>query len=170
MMAGGEIEFTSTARQAGSTNDNASFTFAPSFGYFISDNLAVGASLNFNSQRWGTGAGKTVSTSVGIGPFARYYKFTSNESFAIFGQAGLSFASSKTDPPTGFVSRGSSIGFRLSPGVAYFFNEHWALELTFQGFSISSSDPDKDTENDKSTYVALGIESFNPYLGVRFHF
>ena len=89
MMVGGTIDFTSFSREGGSLNDMSSFTFSPSFGYFISDNLAVGSSLTLSSSRQGTGSAKTVTTGFGIGPFARYYKFTSNDRFAIFGEAGL---------------------------------------------------------------------------------
>lgn len=46
MMAGGAIRFQSRSDQSGSASDAASFTFSPSFGYFIGDGLAVGANLS----------------------------------------------------------------------------------------------------------------------------
>lgn len=170
MMVGGSIGFSSVAREGGSVNDASSFTFAPSFGYFISDNLAIGTSLTFSSNRTGTGSAKTVSSSFGVGPFARYYKFTGNENFAIFGQAGLSFASGKTDPAFGNVTKNNSITFSLFPGAAYFFNEHWAMELAITGFVISSSDPNTTNNDDKVTRVDFSLHSFSPSLGLRYHF
>jgi len=170
MMLGGSLDFSSVSRESGNANDVSSITFSPSFGYFVSDKLAVGTSLTLSSTRSGTGAGKTINTSFGLGPFARYYMFTSNENFAFFGQAGLSFASGKTDPAAGGVTKNSSISFSVFPGAAYFFNEHWALELSITGFAISSVDPNTANANDKITRVDFDIYSFSPALGVRYHF
>jgi hypothetical protein len=170
MMVGGGFEFTSVSYQAGSANDENRVSFTPSFGYFVSDNFAVGASLTLGSEREGTGAGKTVRSSFGLGPFARYYIFTSNEKFGFFGQAQLAFSSTKTDPPVGNVLRGNAISFALSPGVAFFFNEHWAAEFAFRGFVFTSTDPNKNTDNDKYNVVQLGLNSFTPSLGFRYHF
>src|SRR5688500_16681683 len=119
MMVGGSINFTSSSREGGSANDNSSFSFSPSFGYFLSDNLAIGTSLTIATSRTGTGSAKSTSNSVGLGPFARYYKFTSNESLAFFGQAGLSFSSGKTDPAVGNVSKSNTISVSIFPGVGY---------------------------------------------------
>lgn len=170
MMVGGAIEFRSQSHQSDNVNTFASVYFAPGFGYFISDNLAVGAGLSLSSWRNGTGAAKSVTSSFGFSPFARYYKFTSNESFAFFGQASLSVRSTKTDPSSGNITRGNGISFAISPGASYFFNEHWAMELSMSLFSISSSDPDTDNNDDKVTTVSFGIDSFSPNIGLRYHF
>lgn len=170
MMIGGGILFSSSSHQSGSANDAASFTFFPSFGYFISDGLAVGADLSVSSSRNGTGAGKSVSSGFGFGPFVRYYKFTSNENFAFFGNASLTFSTSKFDPPWEDVTRGNGIGFNVSPGAAFFFNEHWAMEMSFSLFNISSFDPDTADDDDKQTTVTFGLNSFLPSLGIRYHF
>lgn len=170
MMLGGAISFGSYSREGGSINDYSAFSFSPSFGYFLSDNLAVGTSLTISTEREGTGAAKQTSNSFGIGPFARYYKYSSNENFAFFAQAGLSFAAGKTDPPVGNVTNSNSISFSLFPGAAYFFNPHWAMELSITGFQVVSQDPDTDNDNDKVTTVDFSIHSFSPSLGVRYHF
>jgi len=170
MMVGGGIEFRSVSREGGSLNDGSSFTFSPSFGYFITDNLAVGTSLTLGSERTGTGDAKTVTTSFGVGPFVRYYKFTSNESLAIFGQAGISIGSGKTDPAFGGVSRNNFLAFSVFPGAAYFFNEHWAAELSITGFLISTTDPNTSNNDDKTTRVEFGLSSLSPSLGFRYHF
>ena len=170
MMLGGTVEFSSRSYQSGSSSDAAGFTFAPSFGYFIVDNLAVGAVITLESSRLGTGAAKSVNSSFGFGPFVRYYKFTSNEKFAFFGNADLSFSSGKYDPPSGNVIRGNGIRFAVSPGATYFLNEHWAMELSFSLFSISSTDPNTESDDDKFTSVSFGVDSFSPGLGIRYHF
>ena len=170
MMLGGGLSYNSVSYQSGSTNDGNAVTFSPGFGYFISDNLAIGTTLTLSSSRDGTGANKTVRSSFGFGPFARYYIFTSNESFGFFGQAQLSFGTSKTDPPIGNVMRGNSFTFALSPGAAFFFNEHWAIEFAIRGFAFTSVDPNTSNDDDKYTTVELGLNSFSPTLGFRYHF
>ena len=170
MMVGGGLEFNSRSHQFDNVNNFSGLTLSPSFGYFLRDNLAVGASLDLSSSRRGTGAGKTVYTAFGFGPFVRYYKFTSNENFAFFGNAAVAFSTNKTDPPAGGVIRGNAISFAVSPGAAYFFNEHWAMEISLALFSITSSDPDTANNNDKVTTVSFGFDSLSPGLGIRYHF
>ena len=168
MMVGGGLTFSSVSYQGGSANDGNRVSFSPGFGYFINDNLAVGSTLVLTSERSGTGSNKTISTSFELGPFARYYIFTSNERFGFFGQAQLTFGTGKTDPPTGDVTRRNSLEVALSPGAAYFFNEHWAVEFAIRGFAFRSVNPDGD--NDKYTVVDLGLNSFEPTLAFRYHF
>ena len=169
LMFGGGIAFSSNARQADNSNDYSSVSFSPSAGYFINDNFAVGLSFSVASVKAGVAPNRSSENSFGFGPFARYYFFTSNEQFAIFGQAGLSLSSGKETTAGGFVTKSSSTTFSLFPGAAYFFNEHWALELSITGFQINSYDPNKNNDNDKSTFVSFGLHTFTPTLGFRYH-
>lgn len=170
MMLGGGLSFNSISYQGGSVNDGNSVTFSPGFGYFISDNMAIGTSLTLSSSRDGTGANKTLRSSFGLGPFARYYIFTSNQNFGFFGQAQLSFSAGKTDPDAGNVTRNNAVSFSLSPGAAWFFNDHWALEFTIRGLAVTTADPNTSNDNDKYTIIELGLNSFSPSLGFRYHF
>lgn len=170
MMVGGSLNFSSVSYEGGNANDGSTVGFSPNFGYFINDNFAIGASLGLGSSRQGTGANKTIRSSFSFGPFARYYMFTSSENFAFFGQAGLTFSTGKTDPSAGGVTKSNAIRFYVSPGAAYFFNEHWALEFSVNGFSISSTDENTSADNDKVTRVDFILSSFSPTLGFRYHF
>lgn len=169
MMIGGGFSIASQTRQNSDTKYSR-FNFTPSFGYFVVDNFAIGAMLSLGSETNDNGTSKTVATSFSLGPVARYYMFTSNDKFAFYGQALILFGSSSYNNTPAPDSKSSSIYFNVSPGFAYFFNEHWALELQLEGLAISSSDPDKDNNDDKSTYVSFGVNSFNPTLGFRYHF
>jgi len=169
MMLGGGLNFSSTSFQNGSSGGSG-VTFSPGFGYFISDNLAVGTSLTLSSSRTGTGANKSTSSSFGLGPFVRYYIFTSNESFGFFGQGQISFASGKTDPAVGGITKSNSFAISIFPGAAYFFNEHWALELAINGFIFSTNDPNTSNDNDKYSNVQIDLNSLFPNFGVRYHF
>ena len=169
LMFGGGIAFSSNTRQSDNDNTYSNVSFTPNAGYFVSDNFAVGLSVTMASEKSGTGQFRLTENTFGVGPFARYYFFTSNEQFAIFGQAGLSLASEKNTDASGFVRKGSLTSFSLFPGAAYFLNEHWAVELSITGFQFTSSDPDKENDNDKSTYVNFGLRTFSPTLGFRYH-
>jgi outer membrane protein len=170
MMVGGGLRFSSTSYENGSVNDISTVTFSPGFAYFIRDNFAVGATLGMMSSREGTGPNKTLRSSLGFGPFARYYIFTSNDRFGFFGQAQLEFSGGKTDPATGNLSRNNAVSFSLSPGAAFFFNEHWALEFSVTGFTFTSGNADTDSDGNKYTRVVFGLDSFSPGLGFRYHF
>ncbi len=170
MMVGGSFSFNSYSYSGASTNDGNSVSFFPGFGYFIKENFAIGTSLALSSTRNGTGVEKSTSSDFGISPFARYYKFTSNESFAFFGEAGMSFRFGKAVPAIGAVTKSNSIAFWLSPGAAYFFNEHWALELSITGLVISAGNPDTSNDNNKFTRVYFDLSSWSPVLGLRYHF
>lgn len=169
MMLGGNILFRSSSYQADPSNNGSDFHFSPSFGYFVKSNFAVGFLVGLSRSRNGTDQARFVSTSFSLGPFARYYFFTSNESLALMADADLTFGMDKNTQASGTISRGKSISFTLSPGAAYFFNEHWAAEFSLGWLSISSRDPDTDRDDDKVNFVGFSFNSFSPTLGVRYH-
>jgi hypothetical protein len=171
MMIGGGLEFDSRTYQDKSRAEQSTISFSPGFGYFIGDNFAVGTTLTFTSTTAGVPAAtKTKTSTFALGPFARYYIFTSNERFGFFGQAQLDFGFGTTNPPAGSSTRNSFISFALSPGAAFFFNEHWAIEFAIRGFVITSVDPDKDNDIDRYSTTELGLTSLSPNLGFRYHF
>ncbi|MBT1696743.1 outer membrane beta-barrel protein [Fulvivirgaceae bacterium PWU4] len=170
MMVGGTLSLYTTSYQGNSDLEESGTTFSPSFGYFVTDNLAVGASLGFSSSTDDNGVSKTERSSFSFGPFARYYKFTSNDKFAFFGQASFTIGSGKTDITPGGETKTGTTTFAISPGFAYFFNEHWALDFAISGFAIQSYDPNKDADDDKNTTILFGVSSFSPTLGFRYHF
>jgi outer membrane protein len=165
MMVGGSLGISSTSYE-GSTTKSSSFNFSPSFGYFISDNLAIGAGLGFGSNTTKAGAVKSTSSSFAFGPFARYYKFTSNENFAFYGQASLMIGSGKSAAD---VKSGSTT-FAISPGFSYFLNEHWGLDFQFNLLSLNVYEPNKDANDDKTTTINFGVNSFDPSIGIRYYF
>jgi hypothetical protein len=170
MMIGGNLSFSSRGLESNSDYQDSEINFSPSFGYFVSDNFAVGASLSLGSGTEDDGDTKTVRSSFGFGPFARYYKFTSNENFAFFGQAQFLYSSGRVDDTPGGETRSQAITFSIAPGFSYFFTEHWALDLSITGLVIQSYDPNKDTPDNKSATIQFGLSSFSPNLGFRYHF
>lgn len=170
MMLGGGFNISTESRQSNDDYENSQIAFMPSFGYFVADNFAVGANFSISSRTNDNGATKTITTELGVGPFARYYKFTSNDHFAFFGEVNVLFYSGKQDFTPGGESKYGYVLARVSPGFAYFFNNHWALDLSFAGLQYESYDPDKDADDDKINSFYFGVNSLNPTFGVRYHF
>jgi outer membrane protein W len=173
LMLGGGISF-SSSKNEGSEGDykTTSFAFIPSVGYFVVDNLAVGANLSLQSDKTTGGINgnyEAKQTSLAVGPFARYYIFTSNEKFAFMAEAGLLFGSGKQESNNNnSTTKSSSVNFYVSPGFTYFLTDKWGVELQLEGLTYSSYDPNKDIENDKRSGFGLGVDFFNPSLGIRY--
>ncbi len=169
LVVGGELQFFSSSYEVNSDIKQSGILFNPSAGYFIQDNLAVGLALRIGSNTNDNGATKTVENTFGLGPVVRYYKFTSNEDFAFFGQAVLFFNSEKEDMTPGGETKGSEISFDVSPGFAWFFTDHWSVEFSVPLLRYISRDPNKDADNDKVNSFIFNVSSLNPSLGFRYY-
>lgn len=166
---GGGISFNSGSNNNEIQYQSNSFQISPQASYFVSDNLEVGLEFGLSSSRYGfEGDDPTKNNSLSVGPFARYYKFTSNERFAFTAQAGFSIGSGKTTQPNGNEQKSGSVGIYVSPGFTYFLSEKWGLDFQLQGISYGSSDPNKDVDNNEQTSFTFGISSLNPSLGFRY--
>lgn len=161
MMIGGSFSLGTTSFEGAGSNSTYT-SVSPSFGYFIADNLAIGAGIDLTSSSFGS----DTDRSFGISPFARYYKFTSNENFAFVGQASIRYATDRDENGPN-VSTATSLSFNVSPGFTYFFTKHWALDFFLSGLQVRTSNPEGDNNN--STAFNLGI-SLSPSLGFRYHF
>lgn len=168
---GGGINFGARKdQQPGNDNKVTSFSFSPQAGYFVIDNLEVGIALNVSTQNNKPGNGiDSKSNYFGIGPFARYYIFTSNEQFAFFGDARFGFSASKYKPETGNDTKGSAVTFAVSPGFVFFPTKRWGIELSLSLLSITSQDPNKDADDDKVTNVNFGFNSLSTGVGVKYY-
>ena len=164
---GGAISYTSATQETPTQDAKShSFQFIPSAGYFVIDNLAVGVNLGLSTSE---NSANTKTNNFLVGPFARYYVFTANEKFAFTGEAGLLFGNGKTTPAIGNELKTSSVNFYLSPGFTYFFTESWGLDFQLEGISFTSTDPNKNADNDKRNSVTVGANFFNPSLGFRYY-
>jgi len=146
-------------------------SLTPSMGWFISDNTAIGASLNLNPSGSKTtyefnGAtykkDESTTFNFGIGGFVRNY-FGNNSSFIPFGQISMNFGISSLNTE-GFFYGGSGSGAykdaydgkssggfftnaALALGLTKMLNEHTGLDI-FAGYNYSYS---KNTVKTTST-------------------
>lgn len=171
---GGGITYSKTTQPGylGDGEDSeSSFEFIPSIGYFVSDGILIGINLGFSSGKTDSFGSETKSSGFAAGPFARYYKQTSNENFAVYGQFSFLYGSGKETDSSNQETKTSAMDIALSPGLVYFVNEHWAIELGFRGIGYYSSDPDKNVDDNTVKTFDVGLNSFLPAsLGFRFHF
>jgi outer membrane protein len=169
-MAGGTLHYSSYSHRTGTASVSKSFTISPTFGYFFQDNFAIGSGITLERSRSGSGAGRSTSNMFSVGPFARYYKYSSNERFAFFGQAAFHFGFSSGHTASGDVTRGRATTFILSPGAAYFLTEHWAVELLLTGLLLRSGNSDVSNRSTRYNTFYFDIRSFSPELGFHYHF
>jgi outer membrane protein len=165
---GGGLRYTTSKNDYDGDQKNTDISFQPSAGYFVADNLAIGVTLSINSNKVDYGNTDNTTNQFLAGPFARYYKFTSNEKFAFTGEAGFLFGSSKTKYSGGTEIKGNSFDFYIAPGFTYFFSEKWGLDFQLRGITYSSNNPNKDSDI-KSSSFSFGLQSFSPSLGFRFY-
>ncbi|MFN0014539.1 MAG: outer membrane beta-barrel protein [Saprospiraceae bacterium] len=92
---------------------------APMLGFFVIDQLAVGASLSFLNQSSDFGDG----TRIEIGPFVRYY-FMGEGKARVFGQANFDWTSIKS----GDLDAVTGTAFGGGAGVSIFLNDHVAID------------------------------------------
>jgi len=166
---GGGISYNSNSNTNEVQYKTNSFQFSPQAGYFVGDNFEVGLEFGLSTSKYGFEDDEpTKNNSLSVGPFARYYKFTSNDRFAFTAQAGFSIGSGKITQPNGNEQKSGNFGIYLSPGFTYFLSEKWGLDFQLQGISFGTSDPNKDVDNNEQTYFTFGVSSFNPSLGFRY--
>ena len=126
-----------------------SFEIAPKVGYFVTENIAVGASIGLSSDKVEEGDSAT-NTGLGLGAFGRYY-FTPASKFSLFAELGLDYTSYDSEyfidadgdinvPGGSFESK--EVGFGLGAGMNYFVSSNFSIEagVAVLGFSSEKAD------------------------------
>ncbi|WP_100845037.1 outer membrane beta-barrel protein [Flavobacterium sp. 5] len=147
------------------------FNFVPRVGYFATNNIAVGATIGFNSQKETNEFGNDQELStIGFGVFGRYYA-TPASNFSLFGELGINYASAKFDDGIDGTEDGKANGFNIAvaPGVSYFVSKHFAFEASIGILSYGSIKPDADgAEATKTFQLGLGLEDLTMGLVYKF--
>lgn len=115
---------------------HSQFQFAPSVGYFLADNLAIGLSLGYTAAKdkvTYSGPGTTspssldARTTLRVGPYVQYYKMLS-EQFGIVGTFGAGYENSFTpnyannnpNPSRVIETKASGFYAAITPGIVFF--------------------------------------------------
>ena len=169
---GGAVSFSkSTSPTTDGDVESSQFSISPKAGYFLADGMELGLSLAFSSAKSESDGNEGPTTNeTAIGPYFKYYMYTSNEDFAFTLNAELLFGSTKTSFPGDGIDdqKGSNISFAISPGFSYFFTDKIGLDFQLRGIVFGKSDPNKDIHDNETTFFELGASSLSPSLGFRY--
>lgn len=145
---------------------SSGFEIEPKFGYFISDNIAIGGKLGFTSYKAENGSFDTADQAgLTVGAFGRYY-MTPGSQFSLFGEFGFDYTSWDNKLAD---AQASEIGVGLGLGLSYFVSNNWSIEATWAGLGYTSNDNGGDGA-EKTTTFGLGAELRAISFGVNYKF
>lgn len=143
-----------------------SFVIEPKFGYFVTNNIAVGAKLGFGSEKREVAGVDTADKSAfTVGAFGRYYMTPANQ-FSLFGQLGFDYSS--VDNKLTDVKE-NEIGANLGLGLSYFVSNNFAIEATWAGLGYTSND-NGGNGADKTNQFGLGLDMRSIGFGLVYKF
>ena len=139
-----------------------SFSLAPQFGYFVIDNLAVGAALDLGLSKYKSEDGdyESTSTSIEFQPMVRYYL---PQGIFFQGQFGFGTGKDKVDNGNTEDDKYNITSWGLSAGYAYFLADNVAIEpqLGYGGTGYKDKDSSgKSIVN--GLFIRIGLQV---YLG-----
>lgn len=169
-MIGGGVSF-ETQSVKDSDYKNNSFSILPQVGFFVADNIAVGARLGYAwSEEKESSDDKYATSEFVVAPFGRIYQGDGQVKF--FGQlsAPMSWGTIKEDGDK--TATTANYGVALAPGIAYFPTEKIGIELSVRGLYFESQTSKNEATDAKTTVnnFGLNVNSLAPTLGVQFHF
>ncbi|CCG52724.1 Probable outer membrane protein precursor [Flavobacterium indicum GPTSA100-9 = DSM 17447] len=150
------------------------FEIAPKVGYFVSENIAVGASVGYSSLKYDNGVADATNSGLALGAFGRYY-FTPANQFSLFAQLGFDYntldsefdANSGTVYPDTFKTK--EIGLGLSAGLNYFVSSNFSIEAGVAVLGYTSND-NGGNGADKTNTFAFGGDWRAVTFGVNYKF
>ena len=144
------------------------FTFSPAVGYFVSDNIALGARLDLMSGKEEEGINELKTSAFGLEAFGRYY-MTPTSQFSLFGELAIGFGNSKAENQFGNETKYNTFGVNAGIGVNYFLSSNWALEASWAGLGYNTYKQDvSGAESYDSFGLNVDLASIN--LGLVYKF
>ena len=134
-------------------------TFTPQGGYFIVDNLAIGAGLSFQHHvsTSKTSTSKFTSDNFSFSPFARYYFHR----FFVQATASVGVGNQKVNNSPSLTTKNSSWGSTAAMGYAVLLTKNVAIEpqvgLAYTSFGYSDVD---FRINDFQLYFKVSIQLY----------
>lgn len=116
---------------------SSSFGINPKAGYFVTDKIAVGLSLGFNTTKeedYAAGSESVDKTnSFDIGVFGRYYFLELGKRFKTYAEVGLGYGTSRDETEVGGTTtkgpKVNTLGINAGIGANYFLTEKIALNV-----------------------------------------
>ena len=167
-LAGGNLAspfLTGFAYNKNGDDKTTSFGLAPEFGYFIADNMVIGASLGFSYSSFDEDGAddKLNCTSFGIAPYFRYF-LVQKGNFGLYLQAGGQFATSKYDYDDAESTTYFNVG--VLPGISYSFSDKFSATASFGwlGYEQAKQDDAKMSE------FGLNLDGSSLNFGLYYNF
>lgn len=113
--------------------------FSPMVGYFVTENIAIGARLTVGSEKEEIGSNEDKSSSFGAEVLGRYY-WTPASQFSLFAELAAGFGSSKNEPQGGPETENKTFGVNAGVGVNYFISNQFAIEASWAGLGYNTND------------------------------
>jgi outer membrane protein len=167
--------FTMSSAKTGDFKEN-SFEVAPKVGYFITENIAIGASIGYQSNKLDFDGEDVTNTGLGLGAFGRYY-FTPSSKFSLFAELGVNYTSFDNEyfifdgelfaPESSVESK--EIGLGLGFGMNYFVSSNFSIEAGVGVLGYTSNDNGGDGA-DKTNTLSLGGDWRAVTFGVNYRF
>ena len=141
-----------------------SYSISPSVGYFVSENIAIAASLIVGSSE---DIYENETNSFG-GALEATYLFTPANQFSFNVGLGLAYLSNKVDEYGG-ESTTNTFAIAVSPGVNYFVSDSFALTASIGALSYATSKGDwNGAEAANSFNLNLNLSDINMGLIYKF--
>ncbi|MDE0535633.1 porin family protein [Tenacibaculum sp. L6] len=122
-------------------SDASVFTFSPSVGYFVSENIALEAGLIIGSGSQTSVGNEVDYNSFGVNLGGNYF-FTPKNDFSFIVGAGLSYVSSGREVNGVDQPDSDTFAIVVAPGVNYFISENFALRASIGALSYSNTSID----------------------------
>ncbi len=168
-------EYNSINNNSVNTSKNRSLSISPSVGFFIRENLEVGAGIGYGlfgqRSKYGTSSNKERGHSYNFSTYLRkyipiidklYFHGTGTVSLG-FGESLYEYrtdssATSKSETKFNFLS------ISLSPGITYFVTDRFALSTSFGsiGYGRSVNKPKEASHTLSNSFgIDLGLETIS---------
>ena len=146
------------------------FEIAPKAGFFVTENIAIGAKVGYKSEKAENAAGvETMDEStLSLGAFGRYYITPANQ-FSVFGQLGFDY-SSVEDNLAVADSKTNEIGLGLGLGLSYFVSNNFAIEATWGGLNYTTNDNGGADGVDSTDSINLSVDMRSIGFGLLYKF
>ncbi|OIV43581.1 outer membrane beta-barrel protein [Flavobacterium johnsoniae] len=152
--------------------ENDYYGFSPKFGYLLNDKFAVGAKIDYSSNKEeATG----IKTNVfGVGAFARYYFLELDKKrLKTYAEVGLGYGQNKTETPLAGSDTDNSLTADINVGLNYFVTKNIAVTFVLANvLAYNSVSPENGPSSDT---FQLNINLFEnifdqPQFGVLYRF
>ena len=150
--------------------ENATFEFAKSGGFFVSDNLMLGALAGYSSStRKAADVTESENNISSGGVFVRYF-YSPTKKYSFFNEFSAVYAHGETtsyETATKQTVEVDGIGGGISLGFVYFITKSFGVQASFAGLTYTSASFD-EFENSAAQGFTVGGDLSDLKIGVVF--